>query len=76
MIRIFAPISRNTRRRRLKWKPIFLWRSDCAIAELQEQAAISQQSNWLEQITGACKDEPAFDEILAYRQAIRKGEEL
>lgn len=48
---------------------------ETAIAELQEQIAMSQQSNWLGQITGSFKDEPVFEEILAYGQAIRKGNE-
>lgn len=48
---------------------------ETAITELQEQIAMSQQSNWLGQITGSFKNEPVFDEILAYGQAIRKGDE-
>jgi hypothetical protein len=48
---------------------------EAAIAELQEQVAIPQPTNWLQQITGSFKDEPAFEEILAYGQAIRQGDE-
>ncbi|UJB68124.1 hypothetical protein HRE53_16140 [Acaryochloris sp. 'Moss Beach'] len=48
---------------------------EIAITELQEHIAISPQSNWLEQITGSFKDEPAFEEILTYGQEIRKGSE-
>jgi hypothetical protein len=48
---------------------------EAAIAELQEQVAIPQPTNWLQQITGSFKDEPAFEEILAYGQAIRRGDE-
>lgn len=48
---------------------------ETAIAELQEHIAISPQSTWLGQITGAFKDEPAFEEILTYGHAIRKGNE-
>jgi hypothetical protein len=48
---------------------------EAAIAQLQKQIAISQQANWLGQITGSFKDEPAFDEVLAYGQAIRQGDE-
>jgi len=31
--------------------------------------------NWLQQITGTFKDEPAFEEVLAYGRAIRQGDE-
>ncbi|WAN68878.1 hypothetical protein BJP36_41685 [Moorena producens JHB] len=31
--------------------------------------------NWLQQITGSFKDEPAFEEVLAYGRAIRQGDE-
>ena len=46
-----------------------------AVAELQKQAAIPQPNNWLEQITGSFKDDPDFEEVLAYGQAIRQGDE-
>jgi hypothetical protein len=49
---------------------------EAAIAQLQRQIAISQQTNWLQQITGSFKDEPAFEEVLAYGQAIRQGDEF
>ncbi len=48
---------------------------EAAIVELQQQTAASQQTNWLHQVTGSFKDEPAFDEILAYGRAIRQGNE-
>ena len=48
---------------------------EAAIAELQKQIALYQQSNWLQNITGSFKDEPAFDEVLAYGRAIRQGDE-
>ncbi|MDX2271426.1 MAG: hypothetical protein NW237_05680 [Cyanobacteriota bacterium] len=48
---------------------------EAAIAQLQKQITISQQTNWLQQITGSFKDEPAFEDILAYGQAIRQGDE-
>ena len=48
---------------------------EAAIAQLQQQTAISQQVNWLQQIAGSLKDEPAFEEILAYGRAIREGDE-
>lgn len=46
---------------------------EAVVAELQKQAAASQLMNWLKQVTGAFKDEPAFEEVLAYGRAIRLG---
>ena len=48
---------------------------EAAIAELQKQVATPQATNWLQQITGSFKDEPAFDEVIAYGRAIRQGDE-
>jgi len=48
---------------------------EAAIAELQKQAATPQPTNWLQQVTGSFRDEPAFDEVLAYGRAIRQGDE-
>ena len=48
---------------------------EAAIAELQKQVASYQQGSWLQNITGSFKDEPAFDEVLAYGRAIRQGDE-
>jgi hypothetical protein len=48
---------------------------ETAIAQLQQHLATPQPTNWLQQITGSFKDEPAFDEILNYGQAIRQGDE-
>lgn len=45
------------------------------IAELQKQLANPQPINWLQQITGSFKDEPAFEEVLAYGRAIRRGDD-
>jgi len=48
---------------------------ESAVAELQRQ--LSRQgptSNWIERFTGSFKDEPAFEEVLKYGRAIRKGE--
>lgn len=47
---------------------------EVAIADLQQQVAAAQPVSWLHQITGSFKDEPAFDEVLAYGRAIRKEE--
>lgn len=48
---------------------------EAAITELRKQIEIPQPTNWLQQITGSFKDEPAFEEVLAYGQAIRQGDE-
>lgn len=48
---------------------------EAAIALLQKQITTSQSTNWLQQITGSFKDEPAFEEVLAYGRAIRQGDE-
>jgi hypothetical protein len=48
---------------------------EAEIAELKKQVATPQSINWLQQITGSFKDEPAFEEVLAYGRAIRQGDE-
>jgi hypothetical protein len=48
---------------------------EAAIAQLQKQIVASQPTNWLQQIIGSFKDEPAFEEVLAYGRAIRQGDE-
>ncbi|NES17519.1 MAG: hypothetical protein F6K41_00830 [Symploca sp. SIO3E6] len=48
---------------------------EAMIAELQKKIADPQPANWLQQITGSFKDEPAFEEVLAYGRAIRQGDE-
>lgn len=48
---------------------------EAAISKLQKQIATPQPTNWLQQITGSFKDEPAFEEVLAYGRAIRQGDE-
>jgi hypothetical protein len=48
---------------------------EAAIALLQKQVAVPQPKNWLQQITGSFKDEPAFEEVLAYGRAIRQRDE-
>ncbi|MEM9274111.1 MAG: hypothetical protein AAGA80_14270 [Cyanobacteria bacterium P01_F01_bin.143] len=47
---------------------------EAAVAELQKQVMIPQSTNWLEQITGSFKDEPAFEEVLSYGRAIRQDD--
>ncbi len=48
---------------------------EAAIADLQKQLAHPNPKNWLEQITGSFKDEPAFEDVLAYGRALRQGDE-
>jgi hypothetical protein len=48
---------------------------EAVMADLRQQIADPQPTNWLKQITGSFKDEPAFEEVLAYGQAIRQGDE-
>lgn len=48
---------------------------EAAIAQLQKQVATQEPMNWLQQITGSFKDEPAFEEVLAYGRTIRQGDE-
>ncbi|MEG4455280.1 hypothetical protein [Microcoleus sp. N9_A1] len=49
---------------------------EAAIAQFQKQIVASQPTNWLEQIIGSFKDEPAFEELLALGRAIRQGDEF
>jgi hypothetical protein len=48
---------------------------EAALAQLQKQVATPQPTNWLQQITGSFKDEPAFEDVIAYGRAIRQGDE-
>ena len=48
---------------------------EAAIAELQKQIVAPQPANWLQQVAGSFKNEPAFEEVLAYGRAIRQGDE-
>ncbi|NER19834.1 MAG: hypothetical protein F6J86_11810 [Symploca sp. SIO1B1] len=48
---------------------------EAIIAELQKKIAYPQPANWLQQITGSFKNEPAFEEVLTYGRAIRQGDE-
>lgn len=46
---------------------------EIAIAQLKQQSS-SQSANWLEQITGSFKDDPIFDEVLAYGREFRHSD--
>jgi hypothetical protein len=46
-----------------------------AVGELQEaMKARKPTADWLDRVIGSMKDEPAFDEVLAYGQAIRQAD--
>jgi hypothetical protein len=52
-----------------------LARVEAAVRDLQDQmAACAPAPNWLEQIIGSFKDEPAFAEVLEYGRAIRQAD--
>jgi hypothetical protein len=43
---------------------------EATVAKLKQQN-IQPEINWIEQITGSFKDDPIFDEILAYGREFR-----
>ena len=46
-----------------------------AMRELQEaMRARHPATDWLDRVIGSMKDEPAFDEVLAYGRAIRQAD--
>jgi hypothetical protein len=46
-----------------------------AVADLQRRLDTPPaRGNWLERITGSMKDEPAFEEVLAYGRAFRQAD--
>jgi hypothetical protein len=47
---------------------------EAAVRELQQRLASGSPPNWLEQITGSFRDEPAFEEILEYGRAFRQAD--
>jgi hypothetical protein len=47
------------------------------VSELQRRLAnLPPAPNWLEQVTGSFKDEPAFEEVFAFGQALRAADQL
>jgi len=45
------------------------------VDKLQRQmATLAPPSDWLEQITGSFKDQPAFDEVLKFGQDLRSAD--
>lgn len=48
---------------------------EAAVAELQRQvSARPSGANWLERVIGSFKDEPAFEEVLAYGREFRESD--
>jgi hypothetical protein len=48
---------------------------EAAVAELQNRLSPpAPVPNWLEQVIGSFKDEPAFEEVLAYGRAFRASD--
>ena len=48
---------------------------ETALSEIQRQlATLPPPPDWLEQIIGSCKDEPAFEEVIALGRALRMAE--
>jgi hypothetical protein len=48
---------------------------ETALSELQRRlATLPQAPDWLEQIQGSCKDEPAFEEAMALGRALRMAQ--
>jgi hypothetical protein len=50
---------------------------EAAVSELQRRLAnLPPAPNWLEQVTGSFKDEPAFEQVLAFGRALRAADQL
>jgi len=48
---------------------------ETAVREIQRRlATLPPAPDWLEQIIGSCKDEPAFEEVIALGRALRMAE--
>ena len=48
---------------------------ETTLQEMQRRlATLPPAPNWLDEIIGAFKDEPAFDEVIAFGRAFRRGE--
>jgi hypothetical protein len=47
---------------------------EVTLSELQKQVSANHQPNWITAITGTFKDEPAFDEVLAYGREFRQAD--
>jgi len=50
---------------------------ETAVRDLQQRLERSSPSpNWLSHVIGSLKDEPAFEEVIAYGQAMREADQL
>lgn len=50
---------------------------ETAVSEIQRRLeSLSPSPNWLGQVIGSLKDEPAFEEVIAYGRAIREADQL
>jgi hypothetical protein len=50
---------------------------ETAVNEIQRRLdRLSPSPNWLDQVIGSLKDEPAFEEVIAYGKAIREADQL
>ena len=48
---------------------------ETAVSEIQRRlATLPPAPDWLEQMIGSCKDEPAFEEVIALGRALRMAE--
>lgn len=48
---------------------------ETTLSEIQRRlATLPPSPNWLDEIIGSFKDEPAFDEVIAFGRAFRRGE--
>ena len=48
---------------------------ETALREIQRRlATLPPAPDWLEQMIGSCKDDPAFEEVIAYGRAFREAQ--
>lgn len=47
---------------------------EAAVAELRKRLPTPPSNDWLQQVIGCLKDEPAFEEVLAYGRAYRDAD--
>jgi hypothetical protein len=48
---------------------------EAALQELQRRiATLPSAQNWLDEVIGSFKDEPAFDEVIAFGRAFREAQ--
>jgi hypothetical protein len=48
---------------------------EAALQEIQRRlATVPSAQNWLDEVIGSFKDEPAFDEVIAFGRAFREAQ--